>query len=151
MNYRPGPRIEVRALIGPIMHGIELKARREALAISQSQLAAILRTSQVVVSRWETGERAPRDPDSIRLIIEALEEAQTDLIGELYAIADDEERLVESPALTFTAYTDEAAYLSKEPRWARCLPLNTHRATIGRIAALLELETGRDVRITNGD
>ncbi len=76
------------------MHGIELKARREALAVSQSQLAVLLRTSQVVVSRWETGERTPRDADSIRFIIEALEAAQAELIGALYAIADDEERLV---------------------------------------------------------
>ena len=105
----------------------------------------------MVVSRWETGERTPRDADSIRLVIETLEEAQADLIGELYAIADDEERLVASPRLTFTAYTDEDAYLRKEPRWARRLPINTHRSTVGRVAALLALETGRDVRIVSGD
>ena len=133
------------------MHGIELKARREALAVSQSQLAVLLRTSQVVVSRWETGERIPRDADSIRLVIEALEGAQAELIGALYAIADDEERLVASPRLTFTAYTDEDAYLRKEPHWARRLPINTHRSTVGRVAALLALETGRDVRIVSGD
>mgnify|MGYP000964302768 FL=1 len=41
-----------------MMHGIELQSRREALSLSQDDLARLLNVNRLTISRWETGARA---------------------------------------------------------------------------------------------
>jgi predicted ATPase/DNA-binding CsgD family transcriptional regulator/transcriptional regulator with XRE-family HTH domain len=51
----------------------ELRARRTALALTQTQLAAALGATPKTVGRWERGELQISDPSSVRLVFERLE------------------------------------------------------------------------------
>jgi DNA-binding transcriptional regulator YiaG len=55
------------------MTSVELKARREALGLSQNQLARLLTVSTSTVARWEQGVFKIGTPGMLRLALEALE------------------------------------------------------------------------------
>ena len=57
----------------PIITPIGLRARREATGACQADLARLLGASQAVISQWENGSRAPRDPAEVAEAITALE------------------------------------------------------------------------------
>ncbi|WP_164505217.1 helix-turn-helix domain-containing protein [Actinomyces gaoshouyii] len=63
----------------PAITGVELAARRAATGATQADLARILDVGQSVISQWESGRRAPRDPDGVLAAIEALEALANDL------------------------------------------------------------------------
>ena len=65
------------------MSPLELIARREALGLSQSQLAAQLDVAQNTVSTWERGTRGI--PPGITVEIEALEDIQDAMIDSVFA------------------------------------------------------------------
>jgi transcriptional regulator with XRE-family HTH domain len=56
------------------MDPIEIVARRRALGLSQDDLATALGVSQMAVSRWETGSRAPRDPVGLAMQLGQMED-----------------------------------------------------------------------------
>jgi DNA-binding transcriptional regulator YiaG len=55
------------------MTSVELKARREALELSQNQLARLLTVSTSTVARWEQGVFKIGTPGMLNLALEALE------------------------------------------------------------------------------
>jgi DNA-binding transcriptional regulator YiaG len=55
------------------MTSVELKARREALELSQGQLARLLTVSTSTVARWEQGVFKIGTPGMLDLALEALE------------------------------------------------------------------------------
>ncbi|WP_159626727.1 helix-turn-helix domain-containing protein [Actinomyces sp. zg296] len=63
----------------PAITGPELAARRAATGASQADLARLMGVGQGVVSQWETGARAPRDPGAVAAAVEALEALADDL------------------------------------------------------------------------
>jgi len=53
------------------MDGEDLKTRREALGMSQSQLAKALEVDVTTISRWERGERSI--PTYLKLALDTVE------------------------------------------------------------------------------
>ena len=62
------------------MNPVEIVARREALGLSQVQLAALLGVAQNTVSAWERGKR--NIPAGVHTDLESLEALQDELISE---------------------------------------------------------------------
>ena len=60
------------------MTGQELRRRREALGLSQAQLAALVGVHANTVARWERGEVRIPHPGMLDLALEALERRQAD-------------------------------------------------------------------------
>ena len=132
------------------MNGIELRARREALGLSQTKFAKMCETTQVTVSRWENGTREPRNDIAIHLLLANIEDAAIDLIEDLLELAEDEELLTATPDLQLTVYNDEARYAAGEPVWSKRLPMETHRVCAARAAAVLGAEDGTHVTLIEG-
>ncbi len=66
------------------MTPLELRARREALGLSQGLLASLLGNAQNTVSQWENGRRAiPGDVDETLARYEEVVESLVDEAGEL--------------------------------------------------------------------
>lgn len=63
----------------PAITAAELAARRAATGASQADLARMMGVGQGVVSQWESGRRAPRDPAAVLAAVEALEALAEDL------------------------------------------------------------------------
>ena len=127
------------------MNPVELRARREALGLSQEKMAEVLGVSQMAVSRWEAGARAPRDPVGLHMQICALEDAIMDCESILIERVTDGD--VEDTQIL--VYTDRAAYRVGEPEISACLPLECHRVAAARAAMVLR-EEGYDVTLVLG-
>lgn len=54
------------------MTGQELRATRDALGLSQAELARALDVTVSTISRWETGHKPIGNPGMVRLALEAL-------------------------------------------------------------------------------
>lgn len=132
------------------MEGVELRARREALGLSQTRFAQMCDTAQVTVSRWENGIRSPQNEIAIHMLLGAIEDAAVELIEDFLELAEDEELLTNSPDLTLTVYDDPDRYAASEPVWASRLPMETHRVCAARAAALLGAEDGTHVTLVRG-
>ena len=132
------------------MNGLELRARREALGLSQTKFARLIDATQVTVSRWENGTRDPRNEIALDLLLGSIEDAAIDLVEDLLALAEDEERLTDTPDLQLTVYNDEARYAVGEPVWSKRLPMETHRVCVARARALLAAEEGTFVTLIEG-
>ena len=60
---------------------IELKARREALGLSQEVMARYIGIERESLARWESGTHSPRDPEEINGKYRELEDAMDQLMG----------------------------------------------------------------------
>ena len=61
---------------GPVagsLSGAELRGRRQALGLTQAQLADRLGVSATVVARWERGQQRIGQPDRVRAVLGELE------------------------------------------------------------------------------
>ena len=58
----------------PALTPAGLKARRQALGLSQAELGDIIDASQAAVAQWETGARAPRNPTQVATALTAAED-----------------------------------------------------------------------------
>jgi transcriptional regulator with XRE-family HTH domain len=56
--------------------GTQVRERREALGLTQTQLGAKLGKHKITVSRWETGTSPIDSPEMVDLALEALEKRQ---------------------------------------------------------------------------
>lgn len=59
----------------------ELRARRQALGLSQKALAERLGVPQATVSRWETGHHRIEHPRLLALALDALDQARAAGVG----------------------------------------------------------------------
>jgi|GEM_PF-5882713 len=58
----------------PALTPTGLKARRQALGLSQAELGDIIDASQAAIAQWETGTRAPRNPAQVATALAAAED-----------------------------------------------------------------------------
>lgn len=123
--------------------GIEIRSRREALGMSQDELATHLGITQGTLSRWETGTRTPRDPTGIIAQLNALQDAHHDLTHTLTHAADGQD----DPVLLTTHPTTESLWQADPTARAQRLPASLHRAATATAAHTLT-RAGRTTRIT---
>jgi transcriptional regulator with XRE-family HTH domain len=111
------------------MTPIELKARREALGLSQSALAGMLDVAQNTVSQWEGGQR--RVPDGIDAELAACE----DLVEEFVDLTL--RHVTRNPGSDFvsTHATDTAMWAAQPQLEGKAAVL--HRVAMARAATIL--------------
>ena len=86
MSVNPQPRYEA--------FGDRLAGLRQRAGISQqSQFAALIKTTQQTVSRWEAGVSRPR-PSQIPLLAKVLRTSVEDLLAACWIHAENDGRLV---------------------------------------------------------
>lgn len=120
--------------------GINIMIRRKALGLSQEDLADILDTTQITISRWETGARAPRDPVTIDFILAQWEELFLDLMDNLVSVAEDEEQLSNTPFVTYPMYRTQVDYTERCP-YAKSVPyLGMYQMAVAHAAMLVRDE-----------
>lgn len=61
----------------PALTPVGLRARRQALGLSQTELAELLGVSQPAYAQWESGTRAPRDPAQVAATLADIEDGLT--------------------------------------------------------------------------
>ena len=67
----------------PALTPAGLKARRQALGLSQAEIADLLGVSQAAYAQWEAGTRAPRDPGQVSATLAVIEDQVHDLAQQL--------------------------------------------------------------------
>lgn len=127
---------------------VELRTRREALGLSQRDLAQILDVAQSAVSQWELGSRSPREPDSILGDLAQLADRFTDILDETVGNLEDAQAKLDSPSLRVTVYGSDETYWAADAR-AKTLqvPAVLHRHAVGIAVLLIETEDGATVEI----
>lgn len=100
------------------MEAIELRARREALGLSQTRLAHELDTSQAAVSLWESAKR--QIPASVAVALTRLEDGREEVATAALSA------LEKSPDRALTAFQTDEALWAAHPE-LRPLPAATHR------------------------
>jgi len=105
------------------MQAIELKARREALGLSQAELADTLGVRQATVSRWET-ESNPI-PEGIDAELADLAGTRDALVRRMVTLGEQSDRAI------FTVYQDDESF------WAAHPEMEGVPAAVQRVAAAL--------------
>lgn len=127
---------------------INLLVRRIGLGLSQRELGSLLNppTTQIVVSHWETGTHSPRDPLSIDMALSEYEDRFLSLVDELLSVAEDEEKLVNSPSVVYPMYATQAEYEAHCPH-AQAIPyLSMYRLAVAQAAMIVRSE-GQSPRV----
>ncbi len=125
------------------MSPIELRARREALGLNQSDLAAVLRVGQNTVSQWETGKR-PIGGD--------VDDELTDLEESVERIADLACRAIESAHRSGIPGAVLYGYRLDRQLWAEIpetdgLPVVVHRVALARARRLAKVPSAYSVTV----
>lgn len=130
------------------MIGSELRVRRESLGLSQRELAGRLGIGQALVSKWEKGSQAPRDPVSVIGVLQDLGEAFLDIVDETIDNLEGASGKLDSPSVRVRAYLTDEAYWAADARASRSgVPASLHRAAVGVAVAMTETEHGVTVTI----
>lgn len=117
--------------------GINIMIRRKGLGLSQAELADMLDTSQITISRWETGARTPHDPLTIHILFDEYEERFLDLVDELVSVAEDEEKLANAPEVAYPMYRTQAEYAERCPHAKRLPYLGMYQMAVAQAAMLV--------------
>lgn len=126
---------------------IEWLARREGLGLSQAAVAAWVGVSQTGWSRWEAGDREPRDPVGLSLRLRELEEILLDLVDELVEQVRHASGVTDSPQVRLRTYASDADYHAADARARDAgLPAALHRVAAARAA--VEADVDLDVHVT---
>lgn len=108
-------------------HGIEFQARREALNLTQDDLASIFKLrGRVMISRWENGVAIPRDPQSIMDTLSKLEHLFLELVDRYF---DAGENAIELPDAILCASHEDYAQACPELA-AQGIPWKLHRNAV---------------------
>lgn len=127
---------------------IELRSRREALGLSQVDLARLLGIKQNTVSQWEAGMRSPRDPVSILMALSGLEDEFDDLVDRIAELGEHASAVRDSSSVELRTYASDAVYWVAEAAAARKgIPAAMHRAATAYAARALENEQAITARI----
>ena len=106
------------------MSGLELRARREALGLSQSECARLFGTTQATLSRWEAGKNPISDWVWPRIV--EMEEAVETLIDNALEVLDQ----LDDGGVLF-AWEDDASFLRAHPEMDG-IPASIHRVAMAR-------------------
>ena len=117
--------------------GINIMIRRKGLGLSQAELADMLDTTQITISRWETGVRAPHDPLTIHILLDEYEERFLDLVDELVSVAEDEEKLANAPEVAYPIYRTQGDYQERCPHAKRLPYLGMYQMAVAQAAMLV--------------
>lgn len=124
----------------PDFEGINIMIRRKGLGLSQAELADMLETTQITVSRWETGARTPHDPLTIHILFDECEALFLTLVEELVSVAEDEEKLANVPEVAYPMYRTQVEYQKRCPH-ARTLPyLGMYQMAVAQAAMIMRDE-----------
>lgn len=124
----------------------ELRIRREALGLSQTELAERLGTTQVVISTWESGRRSPRDPISVKTLLQDLGDAFTDIVDETIDNLENASGKLDGPEVAVRVYENNTEYWAADARAAQLeIPASLHRHAVGVAILLAETEIGVSV------
>lgn len=127
---------------------IELRARREALGLSQVDLARLLNVRQNTVSQWEAGVRTPRDPVGVLMALSGLEDEFDDLVDRIADLGEHSSAVRNTPVVELRTYATDTAYWAAEAAADhKATPAAMHRAATAYAARTLEDEPGIQVRI----
>ena len=121
----------------PDFEGINIMIRRKGLGLSQAELADMLNTSQITISRWETGARTPHDPLTIHILLDECEERFLDLVDKLVSVAEDEEKLANAPEVAYPMYRTQAEYQERCPHAKRLPYLGIYQMAVAQAAMLV--------------
>ena len=117
--------------------GINIMIRRKGLGMSQADLADMLDTTQITISRWETGARIPRIPMVILLLFGEFEKRILDLVEELVSVAEAEEKLANAHEVAYPMYRTQKDYQERCP-YAKRLPyLGMYQMAVAQAAMLV--------------
>ena len=123
-----------RSLTGrPVVTDAGIRSRREALGLSQPQLAAQLDVRQSTLAQWESGARTPRDPHQVDDVLRDLEDQAHDVVTDHLRTVSQTEP---GQPVILTTYADDDTYHHDHPTTPR-VPASLHRAATGRAAAQL--------------
>lgn len=124
----------------PDFEGINIMIRRKGLGLSQAEFADMLNTSQITISRWETGVRTPHDPLTIHILFDECEALFLTLVEELVSVAKDEAKLVNDPKVTYPMYRTQVEYQKRCPH-ATTLPyLSMYQMAVAQAAMIMRDE-----------
>lgn len=114
-------------------HTASFTARREALCLSQEDMAAIYGVKQNTISQWENGTRTPRDPLAVLETLDGLEMLFLTLVERYFEAFDEGIPLPDAVIVI-----DEAAYVEACPELAaQGVPWKMHRIAVTH--ALMQL------------
>jgi transcriptional regulator with XRE-family HTH domain len=130
----------IKEALAPITPtAIELRARREALGLSQQQLASAIHVAQSTLAQWESGKR--RIP-GIRPELNVLEALVEDFIDDLV------DQVNTGGAESLRTYLADTDWWATDPAAnALALPAALHRVAAARAAAKLH-RSGTTISIT---
>lgn len=110
----------------PALTPTGLKARRQALGLSQAELGDIVDASQAAVAQWETGARAPRNPTQVAAALASAENELHNLIQQLVQAAKKHADHAGTKVVTLTTFSSSDLIDSAE------LTPALHRTATGR-------------------
>lgn len=127
----------------PLITGVEIRSRREALGLSQAQLAELLDVAQMTISRWERGTREPSESAaqhaSTQLgywsgLADAIEAATLDRLRAAEAKSTGED------VLEVPTFLDDDTFHAADPTGRQiAAPASLHRiATVRAVDAFLD-------------
>lgn len=131
------------------MEGIELKARREALGLSQKELAKYLDITQTTLSRWEGNVSAPKDPVSVSMIISDLEEELDDMIDEAIDFIVGRSAKLNTPFLPVQIFEHTQTLDDSDNRF-KGVAASMHRVAMARAASAVREEYSIEVSLIPG-
>lgn len=127
------------------MNPIELQARREALGLSQAELAQRLGVSQAIISAWENGTRSPRDPVDILTELAELADLQRDMIDQTIDRIEGASAKLNNPRVTVYTYRSDADYWADDSHAkTQGIPASMHRLA----TALAVIESEADMAVS---
>ena len=121
------------------MQGIELKARREALGMSQADLARVMEVSQSTVSSWEVGSRNPRDPEDVDQRLWELEQGMMGLLDSITQAVESKSAKLHQSTVELRSFSDDKSFWDAEPS-LEGMPAAVHRAACAHAAVLAREE-----------
>lgn len=116
---------------------LTLRAYREALGLSQFELAEIVDVQQSTWSRWENGDREPRDPVGVLTQLHGLVEARDELFDQMCNWVEAQN----SQSVELATFASDEAFWNSQNEDVRAarLPASLHRSAAA-LCAFYEME-----------
>lgn len=110
----------------PTHEGLNIMVRRKGLGLSQKELAKLLGTKQVIISKWESGERTPRYYLSMCKFFDEFENRLLEVVDSLISLAE----ASDCSEVAYPMYVDQEDY-EKLCIYAKKLPwLSMYRQAV---------------------